>query len=207
MSFLNSVVAPILFPSILWHTTTRAIHLTFDDGPHPVATPKVLDILNKRNIRATFFLVGANVERYPEIAAEIVRYGHTIGNHSQTHRALIFRAFSFQQQEIRRANEVMMEILDLRPAFFRPPYGYFDARTLRLARAEHQKMVMWDVDARDFSARQPEQTPFTVSRHTKEGSIILLHDNERTSGTIEQYLSPLLNVLSDRGFDFSALTI
>jgi peptidoglycan/xylan/chitin deacetylase (PgdA/CDA1 family) len=207
MSFLNSVVAPVLFPSILWHTKNRAVHITFDDGPHPAATPRVLDILMKRNIRATFFLVGANVQRYPEIASEIVRLGHTIGNHGQTHRPLIFKSFSSQQQEIQRANEAMKEILDLRPSFFRPPYGYFDTRTLRLARTEGQKVVMWDVDAHDFSSTRPDHIPATVSKRASHGSIILLHDNESTASTIELYLAPLIDQISDRGLEFSALTL
>ena len=207
MSFLNSVVAPALFPSVLWHTDHRAVHITFDDGPHPTATPKVLDILNARNIHATFFLVGEHVQRYPEIASEIVRSGHTVGNHSQTHRSLIFKTLGFQQQEIQSANEAMMEVLNLRPKFIRPPYGYFDTRTLRVARAESQKLVMWDVDAHDFSATQPDSIPAAVSKQAKHGSIILLHDNERTASTIRVYLAPLLDRLSDCGHEFSALTI
>jgi peptidoglycan/xylan/chitin deacetylase (PgdA/CDA1 family) len=207
MSFLNSVVAPALFPSILWHTNHRSIHITFDDGPHPVATLKALETLKKRNIQATFFLVGANVERYPEIAAEIVRSGHTIGNHSQTHRPLIFKSLIQQRQEIQRANEVIEGTLHLRPSFFRPPFGYFDARTLRLARDENQKVVMWNVDAHDFSASPPDHIVAAVSKRARRGSIVLLHDNESTAGSLELYLSPLLERLSDRGFEFSALTI
>ena len=172
MSFVNSFVAPVLFPSVLWRTTHRAVHITFDDGPHPAATPKVLDILNARNIHATFFLIGEHVQRYPEIASDIVRSGHAIGNHSQTHRSLIFKTFSFQQQEIRSANEAMMEVLNLRPTYIRPPYGYFDIRTLRVARAESQKLVMWDVDAHDFSAKRPDRIPAVVSKQAKHGSII-----------------------------------
>lgn len=205
MSFLHSFVAPALFPSILWHTKNRAVHLTFDDGPHPAATPKVLEILKRRNIRATFFLVGTNVQRYPGIASEIVRCGHTIGNHGQTHRPLIFKSFILQQREIQQANETLKEILNLRPSFFRPPYGYFDARTLRLVRTEGQKVVMWDVDAHDFSATQPDLIPATVCKRARPGSIVLLHDNDNTASTIEQYLAPLLDRLSDCGFEFSAL--
>jgi len=207
MSFLNSVIAPVLFPSILWQTKNRAVHITFDDGPHPTATPKVLDILNKRNIRATFFVVGANVQRYPGIASEIVRCGHAIGNHGQTHRPLIFKSFNFQEQEIQRANEAIKETLNLRPSFFRPPYGYFDGRTLRVVRNEDQKVVMWDVDAHDFSATQPDHIPARVSKRARQGSIILLHDNENTASTVELYLAPLLDRITDRGLEFSALTL
>ncbi len=206
MSFLNSVVAPLLFPSILWRTENRCVHITFDDGPHPAATPKVLNILKKRDIRATFFLVGTNVQRYPDIALEIVRCGHAIGNHGQTHQPLIFKSFSIQQQEIQRANETMMDILNLRPTCFRPPYGYFDFRTLRLARTEDQKMVMWDVDAHDFAATRPHGIPDRVSKRARQGSIVLLHDNENTAGTVDLYLAPLLDRLSDGGLEFSALT-
>jgi len=207
MSFLKSVAAPILFPSILWHAESSAVHITFDDGPHPAATPKVLDILEKRNILATFFLVGANAQRYPDLASEIVRRGHSVGNHSMTHRSLIFRPIGIQQEEILLANEALKGILGFRPGFFRPPYGYFDSRTLRLARAEGQKVVMWDIDSRDFTARRPEQVSSTVSGRARGGSIILFHDNEYTAGTVGLYLASLLDRISDRGLQFSSLTI
>ncbi|MCX6135764.1 MAG: polysaccharide deacetylase family protein [Ignavibacteriales bacterium] len=207
MSFLNAVAAPILFPSILWRTTSQAIHITFDDGPHPAATPHVLDILKKRNILATFFLLGRNVERYPEVAREIVESGHTIGSHGHTHTSMLFRSSTFQMNEIRAADAAIGEILGQKAEFFRPPYGHFDMRTLRLAKAEGHKVVMWDVDARDF--RQPESSRIlnSVSKQARQGSIILLHDNENTAHTVGQYLDPLLERLSSDGFKFSALTL
>jgi peptidoglycan/xylan/chitin deacetylase (PgdA/CDA1 family) len=207
MSFLNSVVAPVLFPSILWHSDKQAVHITFDDGPHPLATPRVLSILEKRNVHATFFLVGANVRRYPDIASEIVRRGHTIGNHGQNHRPLIFKSLSLQRQEIQLANESMKDILNLRPKVFRPPFGYFDARTLRLVRSEGQKVVMWDIDTHDYSTARPDRIAAGVSKHAKQGSIVLFHDNENTASIVEQYLAQSIDRLSERGFDFSALTL
>ncbi len=99
-----------------------------------------------------------------------------------------------------------MDILNLRPPFFRPPYGYFDLRTLRLARTENQKVVMWDIDAHDFAATRPDAIPAIVSKRARQGSIVLLHDNENTAGTVDLYLAPLFDRLSDRGLEFSALT-
>jgi peptidoglycan-N-acetylglucosamine deacetylase len=206
MSFLNSVVAPVLFPSILWHTQHRSVHLTFDDGPHPDATPRVLEILRKRDIRATFFLVGRQVQLFPEIAREILRQGHSIGNHGFSHASMIFESAEFQKKEIHSAKMLIADILGLNARFFRPPFGYFDWNTIRVAEAEGQKIVMWDVDGRDYSRSSHEQIANAVSRQTRTGSIVLLHDNESTAARVEQYLDPLLDRLVSMGFSFSAIT-
>ena len=205
MSWLNSVIAPVFFPTVLWHTTSHSVHITFDDGPHPSATPKVLEILRRRNIRGTFFLLGQNVRKYPEIALEIARQGHTIGNHGYSHKSMIFKSGVFQRMEIQTTAKLTEDVLGQRPVFFRPPYGHFDFRTIRLARAEGCKMVMWNVDPRDFSDASPGRIARRVAQQTKWGSIILLHDNEKTTAVIEHYIDPLLDRLTDMGFEFSVL--
>jgi peptidoglycan-N-acetylglucosamine deacetylase len=205
MSFLNSVVAPLLLPSILWRVNDNAVHLTFDDGPHPVATPRVLDILGKHRIHATFFVVGHNVIQYPELVLRIVREGHTIGNHSQSHRRLMFRSPSTQHDEITRGNSTIENVLNQKPHLFRPPYGYFDFRTLAIARAEGLKVVMWDVDALDFAESSPGHIVRRVTRNVTHGSIVLHHDNDRTATIVQKYLDALIDDLLQRGFQFSAV--
>lgn len=207
MSFLNSVVAPVLFPSILWRTTERSIHITFDDGPHPAATLAALKVLNARGIRATFFLVGRNVHRYPEVTREIILGGHSIGNHTQTHRMMFLKSSRVQRDEIQAANEVIGEFLNSKPYFFRPPYGYFDLRTLRIAKAEGHRVVMWDVDSHDFSTSRPDYIARSVTKRATPGSVVLFHDNASTAGSIGRYLDLVLDQLLHRGFQFSVLPL
>lgn len=207
MSCLNSVVAPALFPSILWRTTEPSIHITFDDGPHPAATRTVLKILNSRGIRATFFLVGRNVQHYPEVTREIILGGHSIGNHTQTHQVMFLKSAEVQRGEIQAANEVIGEFLDSKPRFFRPPCGYFDLRTLNIAKTEGQRVVMWDVDSCDFSTPRPESIVRSVTKSVTPGSILLFHDNASTAGSIGRYLELVLDQLLQRGFQFSVLPL
>jgi peptidoglycan/xylan/chitin deacetylase (PgdA/CDA1 family) len=207
MSFLNKTIAPVLFPSILWRTSEQSIHLTFDDGPHPTATPRVLKILRQQHIKATFFLVGQYVQQQPELAREIVSEGHSVGNHSYTHPVLFLKSLEFQRQEIRRTNEIIQETVKVRPRGFRPPYGYFDYRTLRIVKTEDQRVVMWDVDGRDFSTKQPGPIIRRVTNNISQGSVILLHDNDSTAGSTLDYLQPLLEDLMQRGFRFSLLPL
>jgi peptidoglycan-N-acetylglucosamine deacetylase len=205
MSFLNKTIAPVLFPSIMWRTSEPSIHLTFDDGPHPTATPKVLEILRQQDIKATFFLVGQNIQEHPELAREIVREGHSVGNHSFTHPVLFLKSLDFQREQIRHTNEIIQETVGIRPRTFRPPFGYFDFRTLKIVKTENQRVVMWDIDARDFSMKQPDSLIRRVTTSTSQGSVILLHDNDRTAVSILGYLQPLLGSLIQRGFQFSPL--
>jgi peptidoglycan-N-acetylglucosamine deacetylase len=207
MSFIHSVLAPVLFPSILWHTREQSVHLTFDDGPHPSATPKVLEILAKRGIRATFFLVGAHTRLHPGLAREINSCGHSIGSHSLSHQPLFLKPINYQREQIRGANSVFEEILNLRPHFFRPPFGYFDFRTLKVAKEEGHKVVLWNVDPRDFDVSRTQSIARLVSGTITPGSILLLHDNDKTAGMIAQYLDLLLEDLTQRGFQFSPLPL
>jgi peptidoglycan/xylan/chitin deacetylase (PgdA/CDA1 family) len=207
MSFLNSVVGPVLFPSILWNTRESSVHLTFDDGPHPSATPKVLDILGRRGIRATFFLVGENIRQHPALAKEIKSCGHTVGSHSLSHQPLFLKSIGYQRDQIEGANSVFEKILDLSPQFFRPPFGYFDFRTLRVAREAGQKVVMWNLDPHDFDPSRSQTIVQVVLNRVTPGSIVLLHDNERTVTVVSQYLDLMLDRLEQRGSKFSSLPL
>ena len=205
MSFLNSVVAPVLFPSVLWRTAESTVHLTFDDGPHPSATPKVLEILGKRGIQATFFLLGNNTRQYSALAREIKSCGHSIGSHSLSHQSLLLKPISYQRDQIEGADSVFEDILHLRPQFFRPPFGYFDFRTLKAAEETGHKVVMWNLDPHDFDPSASRTIVQVVSKRITPGSIVLLHDNEKTASVVSQYLDLLLDNLAQRGIQFSPL--
>ena len=207
MSFFYRSVAASLFPSILWHSNDPTVHLTFDDGPHPTATLTVLDILKRRNLRATFFLLGENVNRYPDLTREINDQGHSIGNHSLTHSSLLLRPSSWQSHQIRDTNEVIQKTIGRTPELFRPPFGHFDLRTIKAASTQGLKTVMWDVDSRDYSASGIQSIIQRVCRQTGRGSIVLFHDNNSTLARIPEYLNPILDILEQRNLTFAPLIL
>jgi peptidoglycan-N-acetylglucosamine deacetylase len=207
MSFFYRSVAASLFPSILWHTDDLTVHLTFDDGPHPTATLTVLEILKRRNLKATFFLLGENVNRYPDLAREINDQGHSVGNHSMTHSGLLLKPSSWQSRQIGDTNEVIRKTIGKSPGLFRPPFGHFDLRTVKEASSHGLKTVMWDVDSKDYSASGSQSIVRRVCRQTRPGSIVLFHDNDSTSARIPEYLNPILDNFEQRNLSLAPLIL
>src|SRR5689334_10812552 len=161
-----------LYPNRVWHIDTKekAVYLTFDDGPHPEATPFVLDELKKYNALATFFCIGKNVNAYPGIYKRILDEGHTIGNHTQNHLNGWKTSNAVYMNDIAEAAKYIDADL------FRPPYGRitsFQAKHLRSAmRGRDAKVVMWDVLSADFDTTiTPEKCMENVILNTKHGSI------------------------------------
>jgi peptidoglycan-N-acetylglucosamine deacetylase len=196
-----------LFPSVLFSTTASGIHLTFDDGPHPVATPTVLAILKARDIRATFFLLGQNVHQYPDLAEQLVAEGHHIGNHSYEHTNLFFKDEQFVEKEIIRTEEVFMSILGKQSRYFRPPYGYFNFKILHVVKKLGLTCILWTSNSQDFRQNKQSTIEQRVIRQTKNGSILLFHDNQYTAQSVEIYLPCLLDTLLGKGFVFKELPV
>ena len=194
------------FPSILFNTT-EDVHLTFDDGPHPIATPKVLQVLKSRDIKATFFLLGQNAKKHPELVHEIQAEGHLIGNHSYTHNNLLFKNKNFVRTEIMRTKEMLEEIIGTHSHYFRPPYGYFDYSTLAVLRDLNLTCVLWNIDSKDYKPNSQINFAKRVVRKTQNGSILLFHDNTETSTVINDYLPEILDTMLQKGFIFKMLPI
>jgi len=207
MTLLARSLGPALFPSVLWHTEEHKLHITFDDGPHPEATPIALEVLQKRKIRATFFLVGSRVAQYPQLAKTIAQEGHAVGNHTLTHPNLFLKPRPQQTYEIVEADKIIAEAVGSRPAFFRPPYGYFDLITLDIAERTNHKVVLWDVDSRDFEVSSPTSITANVTKKARAGAILLFHDNDATGRKLRGVLDPIFDRLEERGFDFSPLPV
>jgi peptidoglycan/xylan/chitin deacetylase (PgdA/CDA1 family) len=138
------------FPSVFFNTPDESIHLTFDDGPHPIATPLVLQELKKFNIRATFFLLGQNAQKYPDLVQQIYNEGHQIGNHSFTHANLFFKNKAFLRDEILLTTKTIETITGAHLSCFRPPFGYFNWTTLKVLRELGLTCVLWNVDSKDY---------------------------------------------------------
>lgn len=159
-------------------TDDRRIALTFDDGPAERFTEQILDILRERNVKATFFLCGEHVDRYPEIVRRIHAEGHTLGNHTYSHPFLYFRSRAFLASEINRTQEAIEKVVGYRPRFFRPPYG---ARWLGLYSVlgkRNLRLVNWSDTGYDWKL-DAEGIVRETLKTLGPGSIILLHDGLR----------------------------
>ncbi len=198
-------ILQLLFPSVLFTTTAAGIHLTFDDGPHPTATLKVLNILRARNIRATFFFLGENVKQYPDIARQAAAEGHVIGNHSYTHTNLFFKNEAFVRKEIFQTEEILESSIGRRTRYFRPPYGYFNLTILNVLKEIESSCVLWDIDSKDYRLTKQIDIERRVIGPTSNGSILLFHDNEETAQKLQSYLPFLLDTLLGRSFVFKQL--
>jgi peptidoglycan-N-acetylglucosamine deacetylase len=195
----------LLFPSVLVTTTDAGIHLTFDDGPHPTATPAVLNILKERNIHATFFLLGQNVQQYPDIAKQVASDGHQIGNHSYSHANLFFKDKSFIQRQIIQTEEILELNLGKRTHLFRPPYGYFNLAIMNVLKEIGSTCVLWSIDSNDYRLKKQSDIELRVLKNLSNGSICLFHDNKYTAQKLCTYLPNLLDILLEKKFVFKPL--
>jgi peptidoglycan/xylan/chitin deacetylase (PgdA/CDA1 family) len=151
--------------------------LTFDDGPHPQGTPAVLEILAAAGVRATFFLVGEQVQRNPALAGEIVAAGHEIGLHCHRHRNLLRLTPRQVRADIDRAQEIIERASARTLTLYRPPYGVLNAAALCLARGRDWRTLLWSHWGRDWEARAtPESIATRLTDGVREGSVLLLHD-------------------------------
>ncbi len=195
-----------LFPQITWdHRGDHSISLTFDDGPHPEVTPRVLEILADSNIRATFFLIGKQVEDHAGVVRMIHDHGHQIGNHTFHHYRLLWRSRDTIREEISRTEDAVFKIMDHRTTLLRPPYGLFDGRVLDVARQLGYKMVMWNLMSNDFSNEDPNRIIKRVVRNARAGSIVVFHDNWKTKNRLLPVLSEVIHLLQERGLSFRPL--
>ncbi|HEX3744873.1 MAG TPA: polysaccharide deacetylase family protein [Bryobacteraceae bacterium] len=186
----------------------RALALTFDDGPSE-STPAMLDILAQYGVKATFFQVGANVERLPEVARAVAAAGHAIGNHSYSHPLFCFRSPDFMEADLRRAQNSIHRHTGVAPVWFRAPYG---VRWFGLARAQRRLSltgVMWTTIGRDWN-RDVDAVSRRLAKGARNGAILCLHDGRELrvrpdiSVTVEA-VRRLVPGLLARGFEFQTV--
>lgn len=163
------------------------VALTFDDGPNAQYTPQLLEILDKYNAKATFFMVGTNIETNPKLVTQVAEKGHEIGNHTYSHKDLMSLDHAGRTQEIQRVQELVYTQTGVYPRWLRPPYGSADVSILE----QETKMdfAFWSVDTRDWESRDSASILAVVEKNIKEGDIILFHDLYGTSiEAVEQIL-------------------
>ena len=197
-------IVKMLFPKLLCsfpETEQPAIYLSFDDGPIPEITPWVLEQLAQYNAKATFFCIGDNVAKNPDIYHQILEAGHSIGNHTFNH----LNGWKTDTKTYVENTAACAELVKSR--LFRPPYGRLRRKQRQLLQTDYQ-IVLWDVIAGDFDAKlTPEKCLDNILRFSKNGSIIVLHDSKKAWPRLEYVLPRLLKYYAEKGFEFKGITL
>jgi chitin deacetylase len=181
----------------------KAIALTFDDGPWPNSTSQVLDVLKKSNVKATFFMVGMQVEKYPQLVKQVVANGHAIGNHTWSHQYDQYNE-SAAAREIDRTAELVYKTTGVKTSLFRPPAGILNNGLVTYAHEKKYAVVMWSVDSKDWRSRRTTRQAFidNVLKEAKPGGIVLLHDGGGDRSNTVQALPQLISQLKKHGYKF-----
>ena len=192
------------YPECLWDikTSEKILYLTFDDGPHPIATPFVLEQLKKYNAKATFFCIGKNVEEHFDIYKKIIEEGHSVGNHTYDHLSGWKTNDKTYLDNIFKAKKIIDSNL------FRPPYGRITKFQLKQLQAEkyNLKPVMWSVLSGDFDEKvSAEQCYPTVVKNAKAGSLVVFHDSQKSIDTLQYALPLVLKYFSEKDFEFKSI--
>lgn len=187
------------FVNSITHKRTRIKEtaLTFDDGPTEF-TPKFLDLLKEHEVKATFFCIGRQIEKYPEIFQRIIAEGHTIGNHTFSHSNSTGFLSTFKMtEEIEKCDEVMMKVGNIKTDLYRPPFGVTNPNIAKAIRKTGKKSIGWNVRSLDTIIDNEKKIYQRVTKGLKKGSIILLHD---TSEKTYRVLADLLLFLKDKKY-------
>lgn len=192
----------LLFPGGIWRMPSKeekVIYLTFDDGPIPEITPWVLDVLDQYNVKATFFCVGDNVRKHPEIYADILKRGHNVGNHTFNH----IQGIKTLTKNYMKNAELASQYID--SPLFRPPHGHMRfPQFFRLKKNYH--IILWDVVTRDYSKRMtPQQVLENVKGFARNGSIIVFHDSLKAEKNMKYALPLAIEWLKEQGYVFKTI--
>lgn len=189
-----------LFFKSLWRLPQgkKQVCLTFDDGPVPEQTPWVVETLARYNIHATFFCVGENVNKYPEVFELLKRNGHCIGNHTYNHMQLFHNSWNTYLDNIKKCNDA-----EGGATFFRAPHGQITPWRIRQLRRQFKNVVFWDVLPMDYDQKlTPEQVFNNLRRHVRDGSIINFHDSIKAGERMRYALSHAVEYLLNEGYTF-----
>lgn len=192
-----------LYPQAIFRMSPdeKVIYLTFDDGPISEVTPWVLDLLEKHAIKATFFMVGDNIRKYPEEFQQVLDQGHRIGNHTYNH----IRGFEVSVEEYLANTDQVKQFMDT--DLFRPPHGHMGFKQYHQLK-QHYRIIMWDLVTRDYSKKLcGPQVLANVKRYVRNGSIITFHDSLKSwnNGNLQYALPRAIEYLLAEGYTFKCL--
>lgn len=187
-----------LYPQALWRmdVNDHSVYLTFDDGPIPESTPYILKVLKEFDVKATFFVVGDNVRKYPELYQQILNEGHRVGNHTYNHIGGARHSIYTYEKNVKKCDDLIHSNL------FRPPHGWM--RPTQYHRFKHKfRIVMWDLVTRDYSKRlSAYDVVRNVHLYARNGSIITFHDSLKSIDKLHYALPASLRYLKSQGYEF-----
>jgi peptidoglycan/xylan/chitin deacetylase (PgdA/CDA1 family) len=193
---------PFLYPNRLWNgpASERKISLTFDDGPVPGITDWVLEELEKRGMRATFFMVGDNVRKHPALAQTVLAAGHQIGNHTYRHLSGWKTATQEYLDDVAACDKILADTVGVTPRFFRPPYGWMSLGQAR-GLVPAKKIVMWNLLSYDFDPDLSSEILIRAcTSRTAPGTIVVFHDQQKTKAQLKKVLPDYLDFLVGEGY-------
>lgn len=204
MHFVRPIfILNYIYPKAIWRKEKEKnnIYLTFDDGPIPEITPWILDCLKEYQVKATFFCVGENIKKHPEIFNRILAEGHAVGNHTYNH----LRGWDSEDQIYFQNIEKCEKLTNSR--LFRPPYGRAKKSQMKVL-AQDYKIIMWDVLTGDYDPKiSPEQCYKNCVNYTRKGSIIVFHDNIKAINNVKYALPKSIEQLLRKGYRFKTLSL
>lgn len=190
-------------------TAKRIVALTFDDGPSPVWTPKILDELKKAEVKATFFMVGHHVQKYPDIARRVAREGHGIGNHGYAHSVILYYTPAEIEEEIKYTEHVIREVTGRTTTMFRPPKAWLRNSTKEKIRSMGYEVVLWSLNSKDWAGFPHRYIVRYLAARARDGDILLFHDSGNIfareggdRGQTVQAAALLIKTLKEKGFSF-----
>ena len=207
--FKNPLILFRLFPRIYWRDSaaTDQVYITFDDGPDPKFTPKILNILEQENVQATFFVLVNKAERNEKLIKQIHQKGHEIGIHSYNHERLFLQSTNHIYDQLNQSKQIIEQIIEQPVCYFRPPYGTFSPRLIKVCTKLNLQIVMWSFMTYDFDVKVSSQSILNlISDSVKSGDILVLHDGHTNSHRTTEILQYIIVTLKEKGLKLIAIT-
>lgn len=180
----------------------KKIALSFDDGPHPTQTPRILAILDKHDIKATFFVIGKNATAYPDILRQVCEEGHEIGNHTNSHIKAMQASDKELLVDIKKGHECILNLCEYDTKLFRPPGGIITPKITDISTKLNYKIILWDIDTKDWAHPSVDSIKKNVLSNVKSGSIILFHDYISKNAPTAEALNEIIPLLKEEGYSF-----
>ncbi len=186
--------------------SSKKIALTFDDGPHPTQTAEILDLLKEYDVKATFFVVGENVEQNPEIVLRELQEGHEVGNHTYTHPNLKTLNIPALSDEILKTEQLLYELCEYRPKLFRPPCGFCEKDLVTSVSGMDYFIILWTIDTLDWNHNSIDAITSTILKNVSDGAIILCHDYIAKNSPTKEALKRIIPALQKEGYQFVTIS-